>query len=843
MRSDATSLKEAFERALDAARRAHESGEGGHTVAALHASSVDDVLHGVFAGALAQTGRPSAGVALVALGGYGRGELAPHSDLDLLVVHRGWPAPDVEALNRALVYPLWDAGRDLGNRVREARDILKPPARLDEWAALLDARFLAGDHRFYVDLEGSLLANARRSRAAFFRALGEETARRHTAYGHAGHLLEPDVRDSAGGLRDLHALCWAAKLLPQSPGPLDALVAAGYLSQADRDAVGSASDFLTRVRVELHLRAGRRQDRLYLQDQDAVAAGLGYSDGDELMRELYRHAREVDAVSSSVRERLAHAVRRFRRSHARTVGDGCVIREGRLDVVAAVPPHEDAAGWLQVFVHAHAAGVAVTRTSLNWLRSLCAAAPDAHWTAAARDAFVDILRAGATDALEAMDAAGFLGLLVPEWSPVRCAPQRNLYHRFTVDMHGFETVAELARGVSSDEPDVADAWSRVGDTEALFLGALLHDVGKARGGDHIELGVPLARAAVSRMGFGEGVVEDVSFLVREHLTLAEAAVRRDLNDERTIERTVLRAGDPRRLAMLFLLTRADSLATGPEAWSGFRASLVRELYAKALHALERGPVTFSRAAHEADTKRAAVLRELADVPAADRLVDDMPLAWLLSSHATPAQLRMMTTVPAPGEVRMDVSACDDADTVTIVARDRPGLFAAITGALASRSVDVLAADIWTRRDGAALEVFRVRGAHGPLASERWESIREDVRRAVAGDLDVRRALRERAATTRPPAVAGREPRVLVDNATSDFATVVEVHATDRPGLLHTITSALADAGCDLQLAKVATYGVDVVDVFYVRDLDGQRIVDRDRIAEIERSILAALGVQ
>ena len=799
-------MRDAFSLALADATELLSEGAQIDAVLGAHSDAVDEIVRRAFADALASQDKSPAGVALVALGGYGRRELAPGSDLDVLLVHRGWSTADIASLNRELMYPLWDAGREVGARVGEPRDVARNLGRADEAAALLDARLLAGDAGLFAEAHGDVMRRLERGRASFFSQLAGATQARHARYGHTGHLLEPNVRDGAGGLRDIQTVVWAAKLLPGGVA-LDDLVASGILSELDRDLLVEARGFLLAVRVRLHMVHGRRHDQLYLEDQDAVAPLLGF-EPDALMQQLYVHARNVDAVVASFWDRMRHrrARRVWRSSGSRVVGDGCVVRDGNVEVVAITSPQEDPAAWMRVFLRSIREGGPVGRGSLNRLHAAVVSGP-IPWTPDARDVFVEILQSGERSirALEAMDASGFLEALLPEWTGIRCRPQRDLYHRFTVDMHLFATVAELARSRSSDDSSVRHAWSRVGDARALFLAALLHDIGKGRGGDHAQIGERLASDVALRMGLDAAEVEDVAFLVRHHLVLAETAVRRDLNDERTVEGVANDVSTVARLAALFLLTRADSISTGPEAWSSFRTSLVGELYAKVLASLEGRAVSRPARAAREEALLAQPLRD--------------------------------------GEVRTAVSERDEAHEFLLVAGDRPGLFAAVCGVLALRGADVHDAEIYTREDGIAVEIFRVSGSHGEIPSDRWQRIGSDVRAALTGELDLDEALRRKAAQERHRRAAAprhAEARVVVDNDASATHTVVEVHATDRMGLLRHVTRALYRAGCDVSLAKVATYGAQVVDVFYVRDLEGNRITSPSHLASIEDMLRRAL---
>ena len=797
-------LRDAFDAARAALADAHHAGGGGVATTQAHADAVDAILARLFGDVV---GEERDGLALVAVGGYGRRELAPYSDLDVLLVHRGWSEDALRDLTRAVLYPLWDAGRDVGNRVRDPRELVRSLERVDEAAAALDARVVVGDHRLFLDLEGAVLGSLRRSKARFFRDLVEASAERHARYGHAGHLLEPDLRDSAGGLRDIHTVRWADQILPGA-APYAGLTDAGYLSDQDRDTLERAHDELLRARVGLHLAAGRRQDKLYLDIQDDLAQGLGYDDdgefaaADAMMRDVYRHAREVDAITSCTWERLTHRRRRFFGSRGgEVVGDGCTIQQGRLEVVAATSPRDDPGPWVRAFVRATELGVPMSRTATNRLAAEVASSGDLRWTPEARLAFLDLLRCGppALPALEAMDAAGLLPALIGCWDGVRARPQRDLYHRYTLDMHLFAVATEVAASRTLDTPDVADAWERVPDDTPLLVAGLLHDVGKGRGGDHAEVGRRLAAEAAARMGLGASQVSDVEFLVREHLSLADLATRRDLNDARTIEEAASRARNERRLAMLYLLTRADALGTGPEAWSAYRASLVRELYTKTLASLEQG----------------------ADAVVSERAFPDV-------------------TPPPEGsdDVALDVRPGDETDEVVVVARDRPGLFAVVSGALALRGADVHAAEIVTRPDGVAVEVYTVTGAYGRITADRWDDIRRTISDALAGRIDLDQAIAGKRDEVGD--VPGGDVVVVIDNEASDTDTVVEVHTTDRLGLLRTITKTLFDSGCDLTMAKVATYGTQVVDVFYLRALDGSKITEPDVLERMAASLRSNL---
>ncbi|HVE91536.1 MAG TPA: ACT domain-containing protein [Actinomycetota bacterium] len=817
-------MRERLDAARELAGQQHREGVRATDVAAGHARRVDDVLASLF-----EAGPPYTGVALIAVGGYGRLELAPYSDLDVLVLHRGTPPDHLEEMVRRVVYPLWDAGREVGQRVRNLAEVVRSLERVDESAATLDSRLVAGDPAVFAEMEALLQRELQRHRHRFFSQLLAETGSRHESFGHAGHLLEPHVRDSAGALRDIHTLGWAGRLIGGQG--LDPLVREGILSAADADAVGASQDFLLRVRFEMHLRSQRRQDRLHLEDQDPIAESLGFGTvtpegagaGDELMRRLYRHCRTTEAVVSSAWQDLVRRrARRRLRSGRHIAGEGWVVQGGRLEVLASPDPLEDPSGWLSMFMHAIRADVPLSRRSLNRLQEHVAEGEPARWNPTASDAFLEILRLGrkSVPAMQAMDSTGLLAALIPEWKHVSCLPQRNLYHRYSVDIHSFQAVAELvesaparvsgskvpARGreaPAAEQADVSGAWLLVDDPRPLLLAALLHDCGKGRGGDHAVLGARITASTLSRMGLANGVAADAEFLVRSHLLLPETALRRDLEDEGTITEVARAAGTAHRLAMLFLLARADALATGPEAWSVFRSSLVRQLYSSAMKVLSGEPVAASG-------------------PGPRIGVEEM-------------------SRPFDGEPVVEVHPGAEADRMLLIARDRPGLLASVCGVLALRGVDVLSAEAATRPDGTAVEAFIVRGSRERLTPDRWHRITADVAAAARGGLDLDEPLRAKSQAERRPAAPARPTDVVVDNKAAEAMTVVEVHATDRLGLLHSVTRTLAECGCDVRRAKVATYGAEVVDVFYVTAKGGGRIHDPQDVETLREALAAAVS--
>jgi [protein-PII] uridylyltransferase len=765
-------------------------------------------------------------VALVALGGYGRGELAPRSDVDLLILHADGPE-EIEGLAERLLYPLWDAGLTVGHGVRTADECLTLASeRLDAATAMLDGRLLAGDVGSWDEVRDRLWAWARSDPRGFAERLVMSASERRERFGSVSSLLEPDLKEGSGGLRDLHALGWLAIVLTGTGG-VRSFEEPALLRRAEREALESAEEFLVRVRSALHLETSRRTDRLFLDHQPAIARAMGFEDEpglpavDGLMRAVFEHARQVEHVSRSVFDRYLR---------------------GESDAPAL---EETPAGVLRAFASVATERGVMGTPALDRIEEMVIE-DQVEWTEPVRRAFLTIVRAGeeGTRALETLDRLRILTRFLPEWEPVRCRPQRDPYHRNSVDVHLLNTLAGMARllgGGDEGDPLVAEAAAAVRDRDPLLLGALLHDIGKTGRGNHVPVGVDQATAALERMRLPSHTRDLALFLVAEHLLLSDTATRRDLDDDDLVLDVAARVGDPERLAALYLLTVADALATGPLAWTPWRATLVRELVAKVQRVLERGELG-PGAADRLEALGAGLRDLLPDERAAevDRFMERMPRGYLLATPAEqaarhfpllrgPVGAHEVRTLSGPG-------ARPGTHALTVIASDRPGLLSWIAGSLSLAGLSILTAQVFTSDDGVAVDVFEVEGAfEARIGEDRWREFRTILRKAIDGRLSLEHRVEQKRGHYPAPS-----PDVPVDvrvhNDASDFFTVVEVGAPDRIGLLFDVTRTLAELHLDVHLAKVATYGRRVVDVFYVRDDLGRKVVDPEGVAELERAV-------
>ncbi len=743
-------------------------------------SRFDDYLAAVFAAADVPPG-----VALVAVGGYGRGEQCPGSDLDVALVHI--PGMDMGGIAERVWYPLWDAGLKLGHQVGTVAQLLDVGAEnLETATSLLAARVVAAssaDGEALVDdlAERALAQWKGRSRQNLDQLQGA-VAERHARFGEVAFLLEPDIKEARGGLRDVHSLFW----VEQATVPI--------LREAESAGLAAAFETLLEVRVELHRLTGQRADKLLLELQDDVAAALGLADADVLMAEVSAAGRTIAWTGEGAARRTLRASRRRGPMKAlsgirrREVAPGLVLDDGRLELT------DDADLGDPLLVLRYAASAArhdayLQRGSLERLADHAEPLP-VPWPAEARGLFVDLLAAGpaAIPVIEDLDQVGLFVLLVPEWEPCRSRPQRNAYHRFTVDRHLMEAAAEASRLVGQVErPDL------------LLVGALFHDIGKGYPGDHTVVGVDLLTTIAARMGYEGDDVDLLVAMVEHHLLLPDVATRRDLDDNGTIRQVADAVGGTVLLGLLGALTEADSIATGPSAWSNWKAGLVRELVERTSHVLGGGDVgdvvggSFPDAAQQA-------------------LLDD-------------------GTFVVRGEGL----------ELTVVAADRPGTFAKVAGVLALNGADVLGASAHSEH-GRALSVFRVGSVLG--GEPDWARIDEQVNRALAGRLAVAARLGDRSRTYRPIHLTARpaRPTMTVDNVSSATATVLEVTCPDGVGVLYRITRAFAELDLDIVRAHVQTLGSDVIDAFYVRDQFGAKITDPEHLAEVELSVLRWVAV-
>lgn len=819
--------------------------------------------------------QPAAAVA--AAGGYGRRALAPNSDVDLLLLHDRMTADEQAAFVQHVVYPLWDAGLTVGYAVHDRRAAIDAAEDVVTATALIDLRPVAGDAGLPRLVRTEVLRRLRRRGPMFLAELEAQDRQRRRQHGDAAEVLEPDLKNGAGGLRDVQSLRWAAVGVVGADG-LDPLIAAGYLGAPDRPRIAAAEARLTAVRTALHLVLAERDgeaatpaktpstsDVLRMDVQDAVAARLGIADdGAELaphrlLRNVYLDARAVDHTHRRGWALLTADVQRGRRRRRRPTEeelDGFELVDGVLRIPQTLPlttPDLPA----RLLTALTDSGAVLDRATAARLRVTAEDAAEAGATPWAftdriRDRLVEVLWRGdvALTPMAELDDAGVWSSWLPEWAPLRGRPQRNPYHRYALDRHSWHTATGLGELVRR-EPWAATTLAEVDDREALVLGALLHDVGKVIGEPHSHTGVPLAETLARRMGASEATVGRIATLTRLHLALPEAARTRDIADPALARELAGQIGDRSTLACLHLLAVADAAATGTSAWNPWTASLLHSLVRKVTAVLDEidpdsvadGAVVTAeeaqRLAPELGADPEGVRDHLARLPGR--------YAAAVSPRAVVRHSLMARTRPGDAEVRTRVTPGEGEpdgvvgiDELDVVALDHPGWFATVAGVVSMHGGEIVAADAFSRSDDVAIETFKV-VAPEQAAGSWWARVEGDLDDAAAGRLAVRArvmraALAEADRVARLPAV---ETTVDGSPDPSGRSTVLEVRALNRRGVLYTVASTLAELRVDVVVARIQTVGHEALDVFTVRDATGGPLT-ADHLAEVELGVRTAL---
>lgn len=847
------------------------AGVSGRWVVERYTAAVDHAVQTLFAAAREEYARNHAvldqSLALVAQGGYGRGELNPQSDIDLLFIYPYRRDPYGETVTERVVYSLFDTGLQVGHAFRNLRDCVTLAARdFKVKTALLDLRFIAGDRGLYDEFARAmdkdvLKRNARR----YFSEKLAENEERHRRYGDSVYIVQPHLKDGEGGLRDLHTAMWLAKVKFHT-NSIAELAQKGVVTKREQEEVEAARDFLWRARNGLHFHTGRHEDQLTFEFQERLAADFGYRDDgktrgvEQFTRDFYLAASTVNRFSQEIISRCTEQRLVYRlgmRFGGRTIRPGVRIAAGELVVGDPATFAGDPVHLLRVFHDCQLHGVALSGSTRRAVRAHAERLDEAvRRSGEAVSVFLGILRwkQGVAAALREMHKLGVLSAMLPEFAHLLCMAQYDQYHLYTVDEHSLRAVGvleQLRLGAYKDaEPLLTEVVRAVENVEVLYLGMLLHDVGKGLGGDHSNRGAAMAVAIADRLGFNADERGELEFLVRHHLTMHHLATRRDIHDEQLVIEFARTCRTPECLKKLYLLTFADLRAVNPKMWNAWHGSLLGELYVGALSVFERGAFVPGDQA-----ERVARIRERAgrQAPAGDAaayadFLADMPDRYFLSAPEAEIPLhfdlvRRCRDAPFVTDVRHFPER--EFSEFTVVTADRPGLFSKIAGALAANGMNILTASIVTSRSGVALDVFRVSHfdrAEIVRSADRWDRVQASLARVLSGEVDVEQLV----AAARRPGLLDRRfvPRVgtkvEIDNAVSEHFTVVDVYTQDRAGLLFSITNALYHLNLSIHLAKITTNVDQVLDVFYVTDENGRKIGDQERLEHIRAVLLEAL---
>jgi [protein-PII] uridylyltransferase len=860
-------FRQALAEGYDSLKVRHAEGASGQESVRTHVRLMDDVilsLTRLIATDALGDGLSATPLVVMALGGYGRGELQPLSDIDLMVIYDREMSPYVQRMIQELLYSLWDLGLHVGHSLRSLDDCVAM-ARTDfpSRTSMQEARFLAGDRRLFARFQRVLRENVfRRDFGQFLETTLVERDARYRKHGASPYIGEPNVKESAGGLRDMHTAMWlgAAKFGTRT---LRELADQGLITPREQAATDGALTFLWRVRNELHFFSGHKNDVLARDLQPRIAKNLGYANDDaslgveRFMHDYYLHARVIHRVSKRLIARCQETLSRRgsaeRRQRQQALADGLVFFDGRLHLADRDPAQlrEDPARLMKVFWHLHRLGCELSLDLERAVEDSLHLVDDAfRGSEAVRELFLDICRnwGRAAQTFADMHELELLGRYLPEFGALTCLVQYDVYHKFSADQHSLlavEHLEALAPGQSAESEGAARVLSEVEKPELLMLGMLLHDIGKAKGHGHVAKGIPLVRELTARMGLPAADAQAVEFLVAHHLTMSHIAQRRDIDDPKTVTDFAAVVGEPQRLRMLYLLTYADMRAVGPGVLTPWQARILHELYTRTLARLTGGRVAKPSRKELADRLHAAAKDEV-DLRAVKAHLAMMADRYLESASVQ----RMAEHLRVLGELgetpvvtklfhHPDLGSSD----LVVVTRDLPGLFSLIAGSLAASGVNIISAQIHTRADGIAIDTFQVNDPAGDLvgSSALWARTLDALRAVITGEQSVQALLDRRRAAGREATGPGGPPRITLDNQLSDTATVIEVKCPDRLGLLYLITRTVAGLGLDIVSARIATEIDQAFDSFYVQDREGRKVEDAEALERVRAGLEQALA--
>ena len=852
----------------------HFAGASGGEIVAEYTAAIDDMIRALFRYAEAEHARRFTRLhqklCVIARGGYGRAELNPYSDIDLLFIHDYKRGPFAEVVTEIMLHALWDAGLIVGHGIRNARECVRMAGTdLKEKTAILDARFLAGDDAIWNELQSLVMAELNRNQQKFFEAKLAESRERHAKYGDSIYLLEPQLKEGEGGLRDLHTALWLAKV-KYKVHSVEELVQRAIVTAAELKEISEARDFLFRVRNSLHFLSKRHFDQLTFEYQERMAPMLGFkadaglSAGAILMRAYYQHASTILRFSEGLIARVVEggASRFGRRSIARQIRPGVFIQQNLLGISDADLFKRDPLNLMTIYSDCQAHGVGLSGAAYQAVRNDLALIDNDKMRADPRigPTLMTILsgkRSRVADTLEAMHRAGVLGAIIPEFGNLYARVLHDLYHIYTVDRHSLAAVRELEKMRSGDykatHPLLTEVARELDSLPLVFLALLLHDIGKGHGHDHHERGAVLTIEVCKRLGLDNEEIDLVVFLVREHLLMSQVAQKGDIEDAATVGDFVTEVGSIDRLKALYLLTFADMRAVAPNVYNNWRDMLLSDLYMRALKILEHGHREAVDPARRLAAVKAEVKSQLAKVkaPAGEiqNFLDEMPDRYFFTVPEDDIQPHfelMRTLGEHPLVTRHKHFPELEFTEFTVVTRDQPGLFSMIAGALTANNLSILSARITTRNTKVVLDVFRVShvGPTGAVAMEddRWRAVERDLERVIIGKQSIAAlvASAHHVKTASRKFVRRVATEVTIDNRTSEEYTVIDVFTQDRVGLLFAITYTLFELGLRIHLARISTNADQALDVFYVSDREGNKITDIARMRDLREKLIEKL---
>ena len=802
--------------------------------------------------------------ALVAVGGYGRRELCLCSDIDILVLFAKKIPSNAKQLTGELFYPLWDLGFELGYGVRTIKDCVKlGHSDYEVLTSLMDARFLCGDSLLYLNMVENLQKKViEKESLKFIRWLQDRNTIRMINFGDASHQLEPNLKDGIGGLRDYHHILWMAKALYDIRSARD-LEYLGKLSYQEYHEVTREVHFICHVRNHLHQLSNRKNDRLNFIYQEDIAKRLGYKKAaktvpvEQFLEDLHASMESIKILHRSFL--YGHAVKRPTKKvnvELQDIKQGLHLHQDEIAYNSATAILADPTILMRIFEVSAKYGITLTMDARRLTKEFLSLIDDEFRSSEKIfRGFLNILNSpNAVEILDQMFETGFLDAFIPEFGEVRGRVQFDAYHIYPVGRHILEAVSYLKNISREKDILLVDTYADLKDKGHLLLATFLHDIGKT-GKGHSKRGVRIAKNLLERVNYPKDLTGEILFLIENHLFLAETATRRDLNDEKIIIQSARTIGTIDRLKALYILTWADSKATGPRVWNDWTGNLVQEMFFKVLHILERGEL----ATPDTSQKIVKLKRQI------KKLTTDSMDKDVFEKYFEVMSPRYKLNTPAPEIVRhMEMVedlgkglSAGKSNTfifefrenrsggfweVSFAAKDRPGLFSDIAGVMALNNINILNANIYTWRDGTAVDIFSVTKPLDDInPQETWRRIERDFGKRINGKLAISYRLSEKAAPGVGTFIKPTKPaEINVDNISSDFFTLIEVFSTDKVGLLYLITKTLFDLHLDIRIAKIGNKGDQSADIFYVTDFEGQKIEDEAQITEIKNALLHQL---
>jgi len=867
-------LKEHLDRGRTEVRRRFEAGATGAATVRAQSFLMDQLLRVLYDFTLHYVyhrPNPTAGerLCLVALGGYGRGELAPFSDVDLLFLRAYKTTPLVEQVVESILYILWDLGLKVGHATRTGDECIRlAESDVTIRTALLEARYLWGERSLYDELRTRFDAEVMaRSGPEFVEAKLAESAQRHQRLGDSRYLVEPNLKEGKGGLRDLQTLFWIAKYLYRVD-TVDALVERGVFIDEDARRFADALEFLWTVRCHLHYLAGRAEERLTFDVQAEIGRRMGYTDHagtrgvERFMKHYFLVAKTVGDLARI--EIAALEAQHKRKPRFRLVGvsprrrrlEGFVIEGNRLTIAKPTAFAEKPIDAIRLFEVAQRHDLDIHPNALKRLRYAIKRI-DAGLRAdpEANRLFMAMLtsRKDPEKTLRRLNESGVFGRFIPDFGRIVAQMQYDMYHVFTVDEHTIAAIGMLHRmeagKLVKDHPTETKVLKRIKARDVLYVALLLHDIAKGRGGDHSEIGAQVAKRLCPRLGLSREDTALVAWLVRHHLAMSMTAQKRDLNEMKTIGDFAGLVETPERLRLLFVLTVCDMRATGPNVWTAWKAALLRELYLATEERLSGSAVSAGRQTRIADALAGAraQLGDWDDGTFTAYAQRHYPVYWLSFDGETIARharlVREADREKRPLTVDQRTDPARGVTEVTVYTADHPGLFSRIAGAMAVGGANIVDARIFTTVDGMALDSFSVQSLGGEAIArpDKRARLATAIERTLQGEVKPHRVL------AKPPPIPSRTriftvtPSVAIDNNASATHSVIEIVARDRPGLLHDVTACVTALGLQISTAKISTFGERAVDTFYVKDVFGVQITNKAKLAQIQERLMAVLA--